>query len=105
MESLYAKGFVAKQRRGWDYLRVLLSFETPTSWNDRLDNGRKAGEDLLDTTVAAMAKEVNTLAATKVMTTFELEKPSKKPVLGKILLTRIITASTLDTSVEDSNNG
>ena len=70
-----------------------------------LDNGRKAGEDLLDSMVVATAKEGNPPAATKVMTTLELEKPSKKPVLSKILLTRKITDSTLDTSVEDSNNG
>jgi hypothetical protein len=69
-----------------------------------LDNGMKAGEDLLDTAVAAMAKEGNTLAATKVMTTLTLEKPSKKPVLSEVPLTHVMTATMLDTWLEDSDN-
>ncbi len=69
-----------------------------------LDNGMKAGEDLLDTAVAATAKEGNALAATKVMTTLALEKPSKKPTLSKVPLTHVITATMLDTRWEDSNN-
>jgi hypothetical protein len=71
-----------------------------------LDNhGRKVGENLLDTVVGAMAKEGSALAVTKVMTTLALEKPSKKPALSEAPLTRVMTATTLDTQSEDSDNG
>jgi hypothetical protein len=69
-----------------------------------LDNGRKAGEDLLDSMVVATAKEGNPPAATKVMTTLVLEKPSKKPASSKVPLTPVMTATVLDTRLEDSNN-
>ncbi len=59
---------------------------------------------MLDTAVAATAKEGNASAATKVMTTLALERPSKKHVSSAAPLTHVMTATMLDTQLEDSNN-